>query len=499
MPSSQLTDAVVLFPHQLFASLACFAPERPIFLVEDTLFFGDARYPARFHVQKLIFHRASMQAAAQHWRQAGYQVYEVPYAYGQPLSGLGTHLAQHGITRLWVPDPVDDVLTQRLARLARQQQLTLHLIETPAFLCSRDTVRERLGNKKRFSHSSFYIAQRKHLGILLTDTQQAVGGQWSFDSANRKRLPKDHPVPPTSLREHPQVAAARAHILAHFPEAPGQVGPLLYPVTHADAEAWLSDFLHERLPAFGDYEDALAQQHDRLFHSMLSPLLNTGLLTPQQVLERTLAHAAEHAVPLNALEGFLRQIVGWREYLRGIYQEQGRAARNSNFFGHLQPIPDKLRRGETGLLPVDHVIRKVERLAYAHHIERLMVLGNLMCLCEIHPTAIYTWFMENFIDAYDWVMVPNVYGMSQYADGGKITTKPYISSSNYLRKMSDFPAGPWCDIWDGLYWRFIDRHRGFFSRNPRLAVMVRQLDNMAPERLRLHQTRATDFLNTLWD
>ncbi|MGV3525962.1 MAG: cryptochrome/photolyase family protein [Candidatus Sericytochromatia bacterium] len=498
MPTQQ-TDAVVLFPHQLFASLACFSPERPIFLVEDTLFFGDKQYPAQFHVQKLIFHRASMQAAAQHWRQAGYCVYEVPYTAEKPLSGLGQHLAQHGVTTLWVPDLVDDVLEQRLLRLATKQRLTVHFLDTPAFLCSRDEVRQRLGSRQRFSHSSFYIAQRKHFQLLLTDTQQPLGGQWSFDPANRKRLPKNHPVPPTRSWEHPQVALARAHILAHFPEAPGQAGPLIYPVTHADAESWLSDFLHERLAAFGDYEDALAQQHDRLFHGMLSPLLNSGLLTPQKVLEQTLAHAAAHAVPLNALEGFLRQIVGWREYMRGIYQEQGRAQRNSNFFGHLKPIPDKLRRGETGLFPIDHVIHKVARLAYAHHIERLMVLGNFMCLCEIHPTAIYTWFMEQFIDAYDWVMVPNVYGMSQYADGGKITTKPYISSSNYLRKMSDFPSGAWCEIWDGLYWRFIDRHRSFFSGNPRLSVMVRQLDKMEPERLRLHQMRADDFLKTLWD
>lgn len=198
-------------------------------------------------------------------------------------------------------------------------------------------------------------------------------------------------------------------------------------------------------------------------------------------------------VPLNSLEGFIRQVIGWREYMRGVYRLTGRQQRCRNFWGHTHPMPRALYQGTTGIDPVDTVIRRVLRHAYCHHIERLMVLGNFMLLCEIHPDAVYRWFMELFIDAYDWVMVPNVYGMSQFADGGLSTTKPYISGSNYILKMSNFRKGAWCAVWDALYWRFIDLHRDFFAMNPRMSVMVKQCDRLGP-RLAEHHRTANAFL-----
>jgi len=231
-----------------------------------------------------------------------------------------------------------------------------------------------------------------------------------------------------------------------------------------------------------------------LFHSVLTPALNTGLISPQEVVDAAIARSEQ--VPLNSLEGFVRQIVGWREYMRGVYRRFGRRQRTSNFWQHTQSMPSAMYRGTTGIEPVDTIIRRVLKHAYCHHIERLMILGNFMLLCEIHPDAIYQWFMELFIDSYDWVMVPNVYGMSQHADGGLITTKPYISGSGYVLKMSRFGKGPWCPIWDALYWRFINKHREFFGSNPRMSIMVAQCDRMG-ERLNGHLRTAESFLTQL--
>jgi deoxyribodipyrimidine photolyase-related protein len=279
---------------------------------------------------------------------------------------------------------------------------------------------------------------------------------------------------------------------------------LPYPVDHAGAERWLRDFIAVRLPAFGDYEDAISQRHTQLFHSVLTPMLNIGLLTPKQVYEAALERAGSRpdgdsgAVPLNSLEGFVRQVIGWREYVRLVYRWRGRRQRTRNFWSLDRSMPAAFYDGSTGIEPVDHVIRQVLRTGYCHHIERLMILGNFLLLCDVSPDAVYQWFMELFIDAYDWVMVPNVYGMSQFADGGLMTTKPYISGSAYVLKMSDFAKGPWCPVWDALYWRFIDRQSEFFRSNPRMAVMVKMKEKLGAK-LAEHHRVADRFLARLKD
>ncbi|MDY6770103.1 MAG: FAD-binding domain-containing protein, partial [Candidatus Nanohaloarchaea archaeon] len=203
--------------------------------------------------------------------------------------------------------------------------------------------------------------------------------------------------------------------------------------------------------------------------------------------------------PLQSVEGFLRQIIGWREFVRGIYELEGEAERDSNHFGCDRDLPDAFYTADTGLPPVDAAIDRVMEHAYTHHIERLMVLGNTMLLLEIDPDDVYQWFMELFIDAYDWVMVPNVYGMAEYADGGLFASKPYISSSNYIQEMSHYPGGEWEAVWDGLYWRFIDEHRDAIAENPRMAVMASQLDRMDDETLQQHRENAEDYISELFD
>lgn len=319
--------------------------------------------------------------------------------------------------------------------------------------------------------AAFYQAQRKRMGILVGSAGNPEGGQWSFDEDNRKKLPKGHtPPPPPFAPPNSDVAEAIIWVEENFPGNPGRTENFRYPVTRADAKTWLLDFIAERFADFGAYEDAISTRHAFINHSVLTPALNIGLLTPQEVV--TAALSARARIPLNSLEGFIRQVIGWREFMHGIYKHRGSAIRNSNFFGHTTPIPPSFYAATTGIPPIDRIIRQLHDEAYWHHIERLMVLGNFMLLCRLDPAAICRWFMEFFIDAYDWVMVPNIFGMSQFADGGTFTTKPYISGSNYILKMSDEPSGPWTETWDALFWTFVTDHEALFRKNPRSSMMA---------------------------
>ena len=348
--------------------------------------------------------------------------------------------------------------------------------------------------------TDFYIQQRKKLGVLVDGRGKPTGGKWSYDADNRLRYPKGQQPPSLKFpRTRQAMEPAIEYVDRHFPNNYGDVDhTVAYPVTSAQASRWLDQFLEERFVDFGSYEDAIVLEQSWLHHSVLTPMLNVGLITPRQVVDRTLEFAqASGQVPLNSLEGFLRQVIGWREFIRAVYQLKGREERTSNFWSCDRAMPKTFWQGETGIAPLDAVIKKVLSTAYCHHIERLMVLGNFMLLCEINPNDCYRWFMEMFIDAYDWVMVPNVYGMSQFADGGLMATKPYISGSNYLMKMSNAPKGDWQEVWDALFWRFMHKHREFFLQNPRLGMLIKTYDKMSSERKSGLTSRAEKFLERL--
>ena len=234
-----------------------------------------------------------------------------------------------------------------------------------------------------------------------------------------------------------------------------------------------------------------------LNHSVISPLINVGLLTPETVVEQSVDFARENDVPINSLEGFIRQITGWREFIRGMYEVKGRYSRTANFWNFHRPIPNSFYTGDTGIPPIDETIKKVLKTGYCHHIERLMVLGNFMLLCEFDPDEVYKWFMELFIDAYDWVMVPNVYGMVLFADGGTFATKPYIGGANYIKKMSNYKGGEWEKIWNGLFWRFINNQQSFFRSNPRTSMMVNTWSKMNLDKKAEHLNHAEAFLQKL--
>ncbi len=277
----------------------------------------------------------------------------------------------------------------------------------------------------------------------------------------------------------------------------GSIERLIYPTDPEQARRWLGIFLQERFTHFGAYEDAILTGENSLWHSVLTPMLNTGILTPEAVVDAAVSEAQAHGIPLNSLEGFVRQVIGWREFMRATYEDLGVTMRTRNHWGHTRPMPPQFYDGTTGIPPVDDAIQRILETGYCHHIERLMVLGGFFFLCEIRPDDIYRWFMEMFVDSYDWVMVPNVYAMSQHADGGLITTKPYFSGSAYVRKMSNHPKGEWTAVWDGLYWRWILDHADGRAKNPRWAMMCAMARKMAPEKVEEHRANAEAFLQTL--
>jgi len=492
-----MSHAALIYPHQLFADHPALAGVGEAVLVEDPLFF--TQYA--FHRQKLAYHRATMQLYAERLRKRGTQVRYVEAAALSETGSLASLLVGWNIRQVTFVDPCDDWLEQRLTASLASQRIAFTMLEDPAFLTPRRLLDEFTRDKRKLFFTEFYIAQRKRLGLLLDKEGKPLGGQWSFDPENRKKLPKGVAVPASNLDgaavRRDVARDALAYVQRSFPRAIGDGESLPYPLDHAAAAKWLQEFITVRLPSFGDYEDAISQRHTQLFHSVLTPMLNIGLLTPRQVYEAACERAADRGdVPLNSLEGFVRQVIGWREYVRLVYRWRGRRQRTRNFWGLDRAMPAAFYDGSTGIEPVDHVIRQVLRTGYCHHIERLMILGNFLLLCDVSPDAVYQWFMELFIDAYDWVMVPNVYGMSQFADGGLMTTKPYISGSAYVLKMSDFAKGPWCPVWDALYWRFIDLQSDFFRSNPRMAVMVKMKEKLGAK-LAEHHRVADRFLERL--
>ena len=298
-----------------------------------------------------------------------------------------------------------------------------------------------------------------------------------------------------SFRKSKYTSDLKKIIEKKFNHHPGDLDNLWMPLTRKDALNWLESFLNFRMNNFGSYEDAISTENNFLFHSALSPILNMGLLTPNDVIEKALNFHDLKSFPINSFEGFIRQIIGWREFIRGVYNLKGEKMISSNFWSHKKSLTEAWYDGTTGIKPLDDAIISCKKYGYTHHIPRLMIICNIMNLCEIDPNQIYKWFMEMFVDSSDWVMVPNVYGMGTYADGGIFATKPYSCGSNYILKMSDYKKGDWCEIVDGLYWSFLEKHRIFFEKSHRLSTITRYLDKMDIERKTNIFKKANDFKN----
>jgi len=482
----------LIFPHQLFRESPLLNNGNPIYLIEEFLFFRQYK----FHKQKIAFHRASMKSYEAYLKNKGLTVFYLDSKNEQ--SDIRIFIEQNNsLEKIHIIDPTDNWLKKRLGRFTMGEVV---YYSSPLFLNTRD---ENTGffreDKKFFFQTTFYKQQRKRLGILMNEDDSPVGGKWSFDDENRKKYPKKKVAPAIVFPASSLFwTEAVDYVNDYFGDYPGSLdGSRYYPIDHNEANEWLDQFLKIRFHEFGTYEDAIVEQEVVLNHSLLSPLMNVGLILPKEILNKSLAYAKENEIPLNSTEGFVRQIIGWREFVRGMYELKGSYSRTYNYWKFKRKIPSTFYTGNTGIMPLDEVIKRILKTGYCHHIERLMVLGNFMILCEFDPDEVYRWFMELFIDAYDWVMVPNVYGMSQFADGGSFATKPYISGSNYLKKMSNFPKGEWQEVWDGLFWRFMHTHKDTFIKNPRMSMLLRTLDRMPDEKRTTLFEKAEEFLAKL--
>ena len=389
---------------------------------------------------------------------------------------------------------IEDIFFEnKIKTLFKKRGVRFNEIKSPMFLTTRDEFKKYLSGTKKPFMANFYKINRSKFNILMNKDGTPKGGKWSFDEDNRKKLPDKVDVPKQlKFQNTSHTEILKKFIELNFKNHPGTTNNFWFPTTREQTQKLFDQFIKSKIDLFGDYEDAVSKKSNILFHSALSPLINIGLITPSEILEKI--KKIENKTRINSLEGYVRQIIGWREFMRGIYQNYDERLENTNFFNHKNKMKSSWYNGTTGLDPLDFSIKNALNSGWSHHIERLMILANIMNLCQIHPKQVYKWFMEMFVDSSDWVMAPNVYGMGLFSDGGIFATKPYICGSSYFLKMMDFKKGEWCNIMDGLYWNFINKNRKFFSRNPRLSMMVRVFDKMKSERKKLILNAAQKFI-----
>ena len=408
----------------------------------------------KHHKLKIILFLSSMRSYADTLRKEKYKLkyfdlnnkFEIPY-----VVKLEEFIIKNSFKELISFEIEDKFFEKKINKLVNKIGIKWKKINSPMFLTSRSEFKNFLEMNKKPMMSNFYKLSRKKIDILM-DGNKPKGGKWSYDEDNRKRIPSNIKIPDIiKIQETDHTKYLKKIVTQKFSSHPGDVNDFWFPTTLNDSEKWLDFFIKRKLNLFGDYEDAVDINNNILFHSVISPLINLGLITPGQILEKILK--VEKKIKINSYEGFIRQIIGWREFVRGIYQNYEKPLNENNFFKNN----------------------------------------------EIKPTEVYNWFMEMYVDSSDWVMAPNVYGMGLFSDGGIFSTKPYICGSNYLMKMMNFKKGGWNDIMDGLYWRFINKNRIFFSKNPRLNMMVRIYDKMNDERKEMIIYKADVFIknNTL--
>jgi deoxyribodipyrimidine photolyase-related protein len=490
-----MKEALIILGDQLFP-LKFYRPHKghKVFMAEDLGLCTHYKY----HKHKIAFFLTSMRTYADELRADGFDVHYEKFSETPYLKRLETFLTKNKISRVVIGEIQDKFFEAELSGFFKAKKIEAVVVETPMFMCSRQEFKNYLFYHPKPFMKTFYEGERKRLKILLDAKGKPVGGQWSYDTENRKKAPKT--LTNKELIQHPpstHLEEVTIIVNKNFNDHPGEMNNFWLPTDRKGALKSLRHFINHHITDFGSYQDAITPRAPFLYHSIISPAINAGMLTPAEVIDEVIkAMEKDTDIPLHSVEGFVRQVMGWREFVRGIYQNYSEQQEKTNFFGHKRKLTKHWYDGTTGLPPVDDAIKKANEFGYCHHIERLMVLSNVMLLSELHPQEVHKWFMELFVDSADWVMGPNVYGMGQFSDGGIFATKPYISGSNYILKMSDYKKGDWCDVWDGLFWRFIGNHKDFFAKNPRLNMMVATLNKMDAGRKKNLLALADDFIAT---
>jgi len=490
------------------AALRAADPDRDTVLMAEVA--EEAGY-VRHHKKKIAFVFAAMRHFAAELDAAGWSVDYVrlddPGNSGSIAGEVVRAVERHGSRQMLATAPGEWRLRHSLQTLGDRLAVPLELLEDDRFICSTAEFAAWADGRRQLRMETFYREMRRRTGLLM-DGDAPAGGRWNYDSGNRKAakgdLRFDGPV------RHARDAIADevlALVGEYFTDHFGSLEPFWFAVTRSGAEAAFSHFLDTGLARFGDYQDAMLKDERFLAHAVIALYLNVGLLDPMEVCRQVEAAWRDGSVPLNAAEGFIRQIIGWREYVRGIYWRNMPGYADSNFFGHDRPLPDFYWNGQTDMACLNACIAQTREEAYAHHIQRLMITGNFAMLAGVDPRAVHEWYLAVYADAYEWVELPNTIGMSQFADGGLLGSKPYAASGNYINRMSDYcrscrykvkdKSGPDACPFNYLYWDFIDRNRGRLSGNPRLGQVYRTWDRMTGARQAQVRADAARFLAQL--
>jgi deoxyribodipyrimidine photolyase-related protein len=473
---------------------------RDIVLMAEVM--AEARY-VQHHMKKFVLVFSAMRHFAEKLRKLGWHVDYVKLQDGgntQSLVGeVARALQRHNLTHAIMTEAGEWRLQQALSHL--------EVLEDTRFLCSHAAFRKWAAERKELRMEYFYRDMRRQTGLLM-DGDKPCGGQWNFDSENRKPAKADlfMQLPPQFVPD----AITRDCIELTKEIAPhnfGSLEPFWFAVTDVEAQAALEHFLKYALPHFGETQDAMLKGQKFLNHAVLSPYINLGLLDPLDVCRLVESEYRAGRVPLSAAEGFIRQIIGWREFVRGIYGLKMPAYAENNALDAKRPLPDFYWTAATKMNCVHHVVKQTQEEAYAHHIQRLMVTGNFALLAGIDPKQVHEWYLAVYADAYEWVELPNTFGMALHADGGLLGSKPYAASGNYINKMSDYcgscqydvkqRTGPAACPFNALYWNFIATHKQRFQKNPRMANICRVYEKFdAAEQLRITES-ASRFLDGL--
>ncbi|MEM9358046.1 MAG: cryptochrome/photolyase family protein [Pseudomonadota bacterium] len=465
----------------------------------------------RHHKKKIAFLFSAMRHFAAELEAEGWKVVYVRLDddgnSGHLAGEVARVRAQHGLDRIVVTEPGEWRLLDEMQGWSERLDCDVEILIDDRFIATRREFVGWASGRKQLRMEYFYREMRKKTDLLM-DGDKPVGGKWNFDSENRKPAADDLFLPePPRFKPDAVTREVLASVTQHFPDHFGDLEPFWFAVTRKDAEAARDHFVSDCLPFFGDYQDAMLMGRRFLYHSILSHYINCGLLDPLDVCHRAAKAYEDGYAPLNAVEGFVRQIIGWREFVRGIYWLKMPDYANANFFQSDRRLPDFYWTGDTGMHCLAEAIMQTKEEAYAHHIQRLMITGNFALLAGVSPAEIHEWYLAVYADAYEWVELPNVIGMSQFADGGLLGSKPYVSSGSYINKMSNYCGQCSYDVkkktgedacpFNALYWDFLIRNEDKLGRNARLRNPYATWRRMSAEKQQAYRDSAAQFLDQL--
>ena len=480
----------------------------------DVVLIAEVREEATYvkhHKKKIVLLFSAMRHFANQLRDANFNVayryYDDEDNQGSLLNEVKLALQRHNLQHVVVTFPGEYRLLKSMQQWEQVLGVSVEIRPDDRFISTPEQFSKWADGRKQWRMEYFYRDMRRQTGLLM-EGDQPIGGKWNFDHDNRKSMPADVQLPQLYTVEPDEPTQAVMKLAQNtFPDHMGSATDFSYAVTRSQALEVAKQFIDQRLPNFGDYQDAMREGDVWLFHSHLSFYLNSGLLRPLEVMQMAEQAYFDNAAPLNAVEGFIRQILGWREYVRGFYWHCMPTLQHDNYFEHTRALPEFYWTAHTNMNCMRQCISDTKQHAYAHHIQRLMVIGNFSLLAGLDPVAVNEWYLLVYADAYEWVEMPNVSGMILFADGGKLASKPYVASGQYINRMSDYckncgysvskKTGPKACPFNYLYWDFLIKHQDKLAKNPRMALIYKSLGRMSEDNIAAMQEQAQALLSKL--